>query len=216
MGFAGCASLAEHDAVEPVVPDHAAPQRIVEIEHQTFLRQAPLRGEDARGEIAIRRRGLGSDFELALKPAPDVEPGVNSIPLAGARDIDEERLVFGCGLGETIVEPGDNCARRAWNQPLIAAEQRFAHVEEGLLNDRRANFARLAPQRAQFADQAPDRRVDFGRRRGEGHAGDRLPRREREKRRLRLEPMQRRVGIEQILPILPIGPVVDLDQQSPP
>ncbi len=84
------------------------------------------------------------------------------------------------------------------------------------MNDRRANFARLAPQRAQFADQAPDRRVDFGRRRGEGHAGDRFPRREREKRRLRHEPMQRRVGIEQILPVLPIRPAMDLDQQSPP
>ena len=89
MGFAGRASLAEHDAVEPVVADHAAPQRIVEIEHQTFLRQAPLRGEDARGEIAVRGRRLRGDFELALKPAPDVEPGVNPIPLAGARDIEQ-------------------------------------------------------------------------------------------------------------------------------
>ena len=216
MGFACRAALAEHDAVEPIVPDHAAPQRIVEIEHETLLRQAPLRGEDANSEIAIRGRGLGSDFELALKPAPDVEPGVNPIPLAGARDIDEERLVFGRRLGETIVEPGDDCARRAWNQPLIAAEQRFTHVEEGLLNDRRANFARLAPQRAQFADQAPDRRVDFGRRGGKGHAGDRFARREGKERRLRLEPMQRRVGIEQILPVLAIRPAMDLDQQSSP
>ena len=136
MGFARRASLAEHDAVEPVVADHAAPQRVVEIEHQTFLRQAPLRGEDAGGEIAIRRRGLRRDFQLALKPAPDVEPGVDSVPLAGARDIEQERPVLSRGLSEPIVEPGDDRARRARNHPLIAAEQRLAHVEEGLLNDR--------------------------------------------------------------------------------
>ena len=216
MGFAGRASLAEHDAVEPVVPDHAAPQRVVEIEHQTFLRQAPQGGEDARGKIAVKRRGLRGDFELALKPAPDVEPGVDPVPLAGARDIEQERLVLSRGLGETIVEPGDDRARRSGNHPVIAAEQRLAHVEEGLLNDRRANLARLAPQRAQFADKSPDRRVDFGRRGGEGNAGDRFPRGEREERRLRLEPMQRRVGIEQILPVLPVGPAMDLDQQFPP
>ena len=53
MRFAGRASLAEDDAVEPVVADHAAPQRVVEIEDKTFLRQSALRGEDAGDEIAV-------------------------------------------------------------------------------------------------------------------------------------------------------------------
>ena len=50
----------------------------------------------------------------------------------------------------------------------------------------------------------------------EGHARDRLPRRKGEQHGLRLEPVQRRPGVEEILPILPIRPVMDLDQQSPP
>ena len=205
MGFAGRASLAEHDAVEPVVPDHAAPQRVVEIEHQTFLRQAPQGGEDAGGEIAIRRRRLRRDFQLALKPAPDVEPGVDPVPLARARDIEQETPVLSRGLDEPIVEPGDDRARRARNHPVIAAEQRLAHVEEGLLNDRgAADLARPAPQRAQFADKSADRVVDLGRCGGERNARDRLPRGEREQHRLRLEPMQRRRRIEKILPVLPV------------
>jgi len=53
MRFAGRASLSEHDAVEPVVADHPAPQCIIEIEHQAFLRQAPQGGKDASGKIAI-------------------------------------------------------------------------------------------------------------------------------------------------------------------
>ena len=105
MGFAGRASLAEHDAVEPVVPDHAAPQRIVEIEHQTLLRQATQGGENAGGKIAVERRRLRSDLQLALKPAPDVEPGVDPVPLARARNIEQERSVLRRGLAQPIVEP---------------------------------------------------------------------------------------------------------------
>jgi hypothetical protein len=62
MGFAGCASLAEDDAVESVVPDHAAPKGVVEIEHQAFLRQSALRGQHAGDEIAIEGRCLRSYF----------------------------------------------------------------------------------------------------------------------------------------------------------
>ena len=176
MGFAGRASLAEHDAVEPIVPDHAAPQRVVEIEHQTLLRQAALSGEDAGGEVAVERRRLRRDFQLALKPAPDVEPGVDSVPLAGARDIEKEHAVLRRGLAQPIVEPGDDRRRRPRNHPIIAAEQGLAHVDEGLLNDRSAaNLARLAPERAQFGDESPDRAVDFGRGRGERERRRSLP-----------------------------------------
>ena len=217
MGFPGGASLPQHDAVEPVVPNHAAPQRVVEIEHQTFLRQAPQGGEDAGGEIAIKRRRLRRDFQLALKPAPDVEPGVDPVPLAGARNIEQERPILSRGLNEPIVEPGHDRARHSRNHPVIAAEQRLAHVHEGLLNNRgAANLARSAPQRAQFADKSADGVVDLGRCGGKGYARDRLSRGEREQHRLRFEPMQRRSGIEKLLPVLPVGSAMNLDQQSPP
>ena len=116
MRFAGGAALAQNDAVEPVVADHAAPQRVVEIEHQTFLRQAPLSREDAGGEIAVEGRGLRRDFELALKPAPDVEPGVDAVALARARDIENKHAVARRRLAQLVVEPGDD-RRRARPEP---------------------------------------------------------------------------------------------------
>jgi hypothetical protein len=58
----------------------------------------------------------------------------------------QHRLVLSRGFSEPIVEAGHDRARRARNHPVIAAEQRLAHVEEGLLNDRAgAGLARLAP-----------------------------------------------------------------------
>ena len=192
MGFACRAAFAQHDAVNPVVADHAAPQRVVEIEHQTFLRQAPQGGENAGGEVAVEGRRLRRDFQLALKPAPDVEPGVDPVPLARARDIQNEHAVARRGLAHLVVQPGDDRRRRPGNHAIIAAEQRLAHVDEGLLNDcGAANLARLAPQRPQFGDESPDRAIDFGRARGQRDAGDRFPRAEREQHRLGREPMQR-------------------------
>ena len=99
----------------------------------------------------------------------------------------------------------------------MAAEHGLGHVEESLLNDCGAeSLARPAPKRAQFGDEPADRAVGLGRCGAEGHARDRLPRRKGEQNGLRLEPVQRRPGVEEILPILPIRPVMDLDQQSAP
>ena len=192
MGFAGAASFTEHDAVKSVVTDHAAPQRVVEIEHQTLLRQAPLGSEDAGGEIAVKGRCLRRDFQLALEPASHVEPGIDSVPLAGARYIEKEHSVLRRGLAEPIIEPSHDGARRAGNHPVIVAEQWLADVDEGLLNHcSAANLTRLAPQGSQFGDKPPNRGVDLGRRSGERNARDRLPRREGEQHGLRLESMQR-------------------------
>src|SRR5271169_5424362 len=77
MRFPGGAAFAQNDAVEPVVADHAAPKRVVEIEHQTLLRQAPLGGKNAGGKVAVEGRGLRRNFQLAVKPTPDIEPGVD-------------------------------------------------------------------------------------------------------------------------------------------
>ncbi len=131
--FAGRAPLPEDDAVEPVVADHAAPQGVVEIEDQTFLRQPALSGEDAGDEIAVKGRRLRSDFQLALKPAPDVEPGVNSVPRAGARHIEQQYAIPRSGLAQLIVEPRDD--------PRRAPRERCDHSRRTPARSRRGRFA---------------------------------------------------------------------------
>ena len=146
-----------------------------------FFDKPALRRENAGGEIAVEGRGLRRDFQLALKPAPDVEPSVDPVPLARAGDVQNERAVARRRLAQLVVEPGDDRRRRSGNHAVIAAEQRLAHVDERLLDHRRdADLARLAPERPEFGYEAPDRAVDLGAARGERNAGDRFPRREGE------------------------------------
>ena len=52
--------------------------------------------------------------------------------------------------------------------------------------------------------------------RGERNAGDRFPRGEREQHRLGRESVQGRRRIEKILPVLPVGSAMDVDQQFSP
>ena len=206
MSLAGGAAFAQDDAVEPVIADHAAPQRVVEVEHQTFLRQTSLGGENAGGKIAVEGRRLRRDFQFPLKPASDIEPGVDAVALTCPRDIEKEHAVLRRGLAGSSVEPCDNRRRRAGNQPVIAAEKGLGHVHERLLDDRRAaDIARLAPQGSQFRDEPPDRALDFGGRRVKPDAGDRLAGAEREQHRLRLKSMQGRRRIQEVLTVLPVG-----------
>ena len=107
--------------------------------------------------------------------------------------------------------------RRAGNHPVVAAEQRLAHVDEGLLDDRGAAISRALRHSARkSAMNLPTASSTSAAVALKRNARDRLARGEREQRRLRLEPMQRGTRIEQILPVLPIRPGMDLDQQSAP
>ncbi len=61
-------ALAEHDAFQAVVADHAAPNRIVQVQHEAFERPALFRREPAADQIAIHRRGGGHDLLLGAVP----------------------------------------------------------------------------------------------------------------------------------------------------
>ena len=85
--LAECAALSQHDAVEAVVADHAAPQRVVEIEHKALARFAGLRGQHPDDEIAVnRRRGRAN---VLLCPMP--EHGIMPFGEAVARGFDVNR-----------------------------------------------------------------------------------------------------------------------------
>src|SRR6516162_7355412 len=162
MRLAGSTSLAKDDALEPIVADDAAPQSIVEIEDETFLREPAHGGEKTGHQIAVDRGGLRRDFQLALKPAASVEPRVNSVSFAGARHIEKQHAVLRCSLAQTVVEPRDDARRRRRNKAVVAAEHWFSNVQKGLLNDRPGgDLASLLPKRSQLVGQSSDRLVDF-------------------------------------------------------
>ena len=88
MGLARGAALAEHDALHAVVTQHAAPQRVVEIEHETLLRHAALSAHDPRHIVAVERRDLRGDFLLRLEHARGIEPLVEAVATTRARNIE--------------------------------------------------------------------------------------------------------------------------------
>ena len=53
VGLTERAALAEGDAFQTVIADHAAPEGVVEIKHETFERPALLRGNPAADQIAV-------------------------------------------------------------------------------------------------------------------------------------------------------------------
>src|SRR5208282_2531556 len=98
---------------------------------------------------------------------------------------------------------------------IVAAEQRFSYVDEGLLNDHCiADLARLSPKRPQLADKFCDRFVNFCDRRLERNAGNRFAGGEREQHGLRGKLMKGRSRIEKILPVLSVCSGMYVDQQS--
>ncbi len=68
-GFATGRTRAEVDAVYAIVTDHAAPQGVVQVQHQAFARQTDAGGRDASQLVAIQRRQVRADQLLGLMPA---------------------------------------------------------------------------------------------------------------------------------------------------
>ena len=57
IGLTEGAALAEGDALQPVIADDAAPDGVVQVEHQAFERPALLGRDPAADEVAVERRG---------------------------------------------------------------------------------------------------------------------------------------------------------------
>src|SRR5262249_26372769 len=98
IGLASRASLSNNDTLQPVVAKHAAPQSVVKIEDEAFLGQPVLSRQDASDKIAVEWGRLWGDLQLALKPAPRIEPRLYSVPFADAGYIEKQYSILGCGF----------------------------------------------------------------------------------------------------------------------
>ena len=135
MRLADAAALADDDAGEAVVADHAAPEGVVEVEHEALPRPAAGGGEEPRHELAVERPRLRGDLHLGLQPAARVVPGVEPVAGGGAGEVEEEHALGGGGVGERGVEAPDEPRGRARHAGVEPAEERRLEVEEGLLDD---------------------------------------------------------------------------------
>ena len=63
-GFARGGSLAELDSCKPVVANHAAPKRVIEVKHQALPRKSAGRRNSPRYDIAVDRQKRGCEAHL--------------------------------------------------------------------------------------------------------------------------------------------------------
>ena len=165
--------------------------------------------------IAAYRGRSRSNFQLSLKPAPCLEPRINSVAFAGARNIEKQYAILRGSLTQSIIEPCDDPCRCPGDKAIEATEQRFGYIEEGLLKDHpTANLACLSPKRPQLFNKSCDRLLNFGGRRRKRDGGNCFFRSERKQYGLGRKLMQGRSWIKKILPILPVSSTLYVDQQS--
>ena len=149
VGLAERGALAERDAFQTVIADHAAPEGVVEIEHEAFERPALLRGDPAADQIAVQRAGGRRDFLLRAVPQCRIVPFADSV--AGGAVIDGEDIdAFGLRHGaDRRVQPGYEPGSGSRQPMFVVAKHRKMHRQGGLLEDRTAErFARQAPDLA--------------------------------------------------------------------
>ena len=208
------AALAEHDAVQAVVADDAAPERVVEVEHQAFER-APLLGrEPAADQIAIQRRGGRSDLLLRAVPQPRIVPARRCrLEPPGRRAPGDRRPSASAIVAHAAIQPGDERGARARQAMFIVAEQRQVHRQRGLLNDRTAESRRAPAARCRGSSaciSASAASAPAASSRG-GDPGGQMVGVERQQHRVRPERVQRRGWVGQFLPILAVIAFVGVD-----
>ena len=71
-------ALAKHDSLEPVIGDDAAPQRVVQIEDQTFVYLATQGSKQARQPLRIQGRETLGEWDFCVMPHRQVEPRVGA------------------------------------------------------------------------------------------------------------------------------------------
>ena len=154
-GLAGGAA-AEHDPVDPVVADDAAPEGVVEVEHDRPAREAEPGGEDGGGVARHQRQALGGEGHLRHVPAAVVEPVPGAHAAGEEREVDEAH-VLGDGLSrEVAVDAGDDAPPGAVEAERVVAERVGAGDREAHLQD---GGGAVAAARRRTAGQTPDQRA---------------------------------------------------------
>ncbi len=133
--LAGGAPLAQDDALQAIIADHSAPQRVVEVQHQALARMAAQGGEDPCHVFAIGRDRRGCDQHPGLQPASRIEPDMQSVPHHGTLEIEQGHAFPAGDFDQLLVQTPDQPPRRSRDGRVEMSEQGSFRVEEGLLDD---------------------------------------------------------------------------------
>ena len=150
-------AAAEHDAVDPVVADDPAPERVVEVEHDRPSRQAEPRRQHGGGVARHDRQALGREGHLGQIPAAVVEPDVGAHAAGEERQVDVAHVLGGGLAGEVAVDAGDDAPPRAVEAEGVMAERVAAGRREAHLQDHRRR-----PAAHRRPDARPARHLSVG------------------------------------------------------
>jgi hypothetical protein len=134
LGY-GCLA-ADLDLVDAVIADDAAPERVVEIEHE-HLAALAVHGTHDRGERASDGDvGFGGGEDLVTEVAVPIEPLLQADDAGETVDVVDEKTGIGCGsAGELCVEREQKARGTAAQDGVEIAEDGDRRKLEVVLDD---------------------------------------------------------------------------------
>ncbi len=125
-------ALPNKNAFQPIIPDHSAPNRIVEVEHQAFACLAANGPEQPSYRIGIDRAAVRGKRELVRYPLERIEPSVDPDPFGQGRGIEQITSRFLRQSDDGAIAFINQSPQRAADSPIIAAEDRIGRHGHGL------------------------------------------------------------------------------------
>ncbi len=127
----GAVALAQDDALDAVIADDPAPERIVQVEDQAASALAAHGGGEARGVLGVDRQAGPGEGQLGHVPLHRRMPGRKTDGLGQGRYVEQHVAAVEAG-GESSVEALHQPAHGAGDLPVEAAEQGFGRRRQGL------------------------------------------------------------------------------------
>ena len=147
-GFAFRIALANFDPGQPVFPDNAAPARIVQIQHQAFLRQPEFSRDQCRHMTRQQGQGFEADALLGEMPVAVIEPGALAELGRQSLDIHQRHAA-------QLIRLHGQCIIHRMNDRPAAFRYARGKVPEGFVQ-RRRNIGTQDARLAVLVDGLPD------------------------------------------------------------
>ena len=146
--------LAKRDALETVVADHAAPERVVEVEDHAFRDHARSGEHCVEQRLGEQRKMLEPAGRLRHVPHPRVQPLRAAHRRCEKIDVVQKHVLGLARLGgQPVVDLGENRADGIGDLQFVIAERALVRQDERALDDRRlAVRPERAPQVLEPAD----------------------------------------------------------------
>ena len=138
-GLAARRALTDGNTIDAIVTDDAAPQCIVEIEHQRLAAGAADGPENPGDGVGRERQRIGANGKFGLLPLPGVVPVVKPDPAGDPRQINKNDCLGGGEARQFGIEGGDHGRHRSGLDRIEAAKQRFDRRDQRGDDDRTAD-----------------------------------------------------------------------------